>query len=159
MYDDIDSVGGCDPTAGTPVVVGAGETVSGIDFALSRGRLIPGTVTDIRTGPGIANIVVEFYDSSGSFVTGDFTDSNGNYVSRNAVLAGTYYSKTDSVWTEIEHENQLFDGHDCPDGCDDTTGTPITVIGDEAVTGIDYVLRESIRSEAPLQLPTYSWIC
>jgi hypothetical protein len=142
LYDDILCSGGCDPTNGTPVAVSYDQTVSGIDFALSKGALISGTVTDVRTGLGIANIVVEFYDSNGNFVTEDFTDSNGNYVSRNAVHGGTYFSKTDSVWTDLEYVNMLYDGHDCSDGCDVTTGTPIVVVTDQAVTGIDYVLRE-----------------
>jgi hypothetical protein len=49
--------------------------------------------------------------------------------------------KTDSVWTYPEYENQLYDGLDCLEGCDVTTGTPIAVDPNEAVTGIDYELR------------------
>ncbi len=141
LYDDIVCLGGCDPAAGTPVVVGPGETVSGIDFSLAKGGSISGTVTDQGTGLGVENVVVEFYDSSGAFVAEDFTDSNGDYVTRTAVPAGTYFSKTDSIWVGLEYEDQLYDGFGCSGGCDVTTGTPITVLPNEAVTGINYVLR------------------
>ena len=141
VFDDHICPGVCDPTTGTPVVVGPGEAVAAIDFALAKGGSIAGTVTDVATGLGIENVVVEFYGSNGAFVAEGFTDADGNYITQTAVLPGTYYSKTDSVWTQPEYDNQLYDGLDCSDGCDVTSGTPIIVMSDEAVTGIDYILR------------------
>jgi hypothetical protein len=142
VFDNFICLGGCDPTTGTPVIVGPGETVSNIDFALAKGGSISGTVTDVVTGLGIENIVVEFYDSSGTFVAEGFTNADGNYITQTAIPPGTYYSKTDSVWTTPEYVNEVYDGQECPEGCEVTTGTPITVASEEAVTGIDYVLRE-----------------
>ena len=143
VFDDQICPGVCDPTTGTPVVVGPGEAVSAIDFALAKGGSIAGTVTDVATGLGIKNVVVEFYDSNGAFVAEGFTDADGNYLTQTAVLPGTYYSKTDSVWAQPEYDSQLYDGLDCSDGCNVTSGTPIIVMSDEAVTGINYLLRKT----------------
>ena len=42
----------CDPRTGTPVIVGSGSDVAGIDFALASGGILSGAVAD-SDGPAL----------------------------------------------------------------------------------------------------------
>jgi hypothetical protein len=44
----------CYPVAGTPVAIGTGASVDGINFELARGSTITGTVSDAATGVALA---------------------------------------------------------------------------------------------------------
>lgn len=66
----------CSPTAGTPVAVTAGTDKPAINFNLTAGGLISGTVTDTTSAP-LAGINVQFYNASNFFVASTTTDNLG----------------------------------------------------------------------------------
>ena len=136
VFDDMDCEGGCDATSGSPVAVALGSTTSGIDFALSTGGVITGTVTEGGLGTPVANASsLELFDDQGTLVAEKSTDEGGVY--RFAVLStGTYFVKTHLSG----YGDQLYDGIPCAPGCDVTMGTPVSVVFDLTSSGIDFVV-------------------
>ncbi len=63
----------------TSVAVTDGQTDSGIDAALSSGATLSGTVTDASSGKPVPGAYAEILDSSGDYVSGAITDSDGVY--------------------------------------------------------------------------------
>ena len=66
-------------SAADPVAVTVGQTTTGIDAALARGGAISGKVAD-SSGPPVGNVSVNAYDSSGTMVDEQPTDSDGSYT-------------------------------------------------------------------------------
>ena len=79
----------CDVTIGTKVQVNAGAATNGLDFALSRGGRIGGTVTRAKGAP-VALATVRFYDAAGRPVSTVSTGFTGAYLSQ-GLPAGLYY--------------------------------------------------------------------
>ncbi len=147
LYDDLPCWGssgpGCDPTTGTPIAVALGEVTSGIDFALALGGAVAGSLADAFTGDPIMSRRVELWSASGTLVGYIDTDTFGNY--RIDTLPGGLYFV--SSHTFGDYLDELYDDLPCPggapDGCDPTTGTPISVTAGVTTAGvdIDLVLR------------------
>ncbi len=135
-YDDLPCPAGCDPTSGTPIVVTAGATTSEVDFALSTGGTITGTITDASTGLHLANrFFVRLYDADGNRQAVWFTDAAGTYTFT-GLHTGSYFVATDiGGYLDV-----LYDGMPCPIGCDPTSGTPIAVTFGATTSGIDFAL-------------------
>ena len=134
LYDDIPCYEYCDPTTGSPISVGRGETVQ-VDFALQLGGWIEGTVIEAQTGRPLDDAQVSVYDESGGLVEDGWTDGVGGYaVSR--LSSGTYFA----VAHRWNYTDVLYDDIACPAGCDPTIGTPIEVSVGEATEGIDFAL-------------------
>ena len=74
----------------TPVVVGEGAAVTGVDGVFARGIYVAGTVRDVHGAP-LPNVGVSLYDGiTGSYTgRGAFTDATGRY--RIVGLRGTVY--------------------------------------------------------------------
>jgi hypothetical protein len=139
LYDDIPCPGGdsCNVTTGTAITVTPGATTTGIDFLLAEGGRISGAITDATTGAPLAGVEVTIYDSGGSFVSWDYTDPSGNYLTH-GVPSGTHYAVTGNDQTYID---ELYDDIPCPGySCDVITGTAITVTQGVTTTGIDFAL-------------------
>src|SRR6185436_14138883 len=68
------------PNGGTAIVASLGSTTSGIDFVLSPGGRVSGTLTDAGTSQPLVNVSVTVSDAAGNFVTNGRTDSLGNYL-------------------------------------------------------------------------------
>ena len=144
LYNDLSCAGGgdvgCDPTGGTPVSVTAGVDRPGIDFALDLGGAIAGTITDASLLP-LEGISVEIWDSDGNLISRTVTDVSGNYTSSEGLATGTYFATTGN---SSGFSDQLYSGVLCEgggdEGCDPTTGTPISVTLDMTTSGIDFVL-------------------
>lgn len=137
LYDDLPCHPFCDPTTGTPIAVALGETTAGIDFALNRLGTISGTLTDAVSGDPIPFGFVQAFDATGEQVAAEFGFGAYQFT---GLAAGTYTV----VASGDLHLAELYDDLPCtggpPDGCDPTTGTPIVVSLDAAVTGIDFAL-------------------
>jgi hypothetical protein len=131
----------CNPTTGTPINITAGATVSGINFALTPGGRLSGTVTDAATALPIANVQVEIFDSIGMFVTSGFTDNAGNYTTNGGVPTGNYFARTRNQSGYIE---KLYNNITCLN-CNVTTGTPISVTVGSTTTGINFALTTGGR--------------
>ena len=125
----------CAVTTGTPIVVTAGTTTSGINFALTKGGQISGRVTDAATGNGLANVTVEVFTSTGFFATNTSTDSAGNYVT-NGIATGAYYART---FNSQGYVDGLYSGRACVN-CTVTTGTPVVVTVGTTTSAINFAL-------------------
>ncbi|MCP3956468.1 MAG: hypothetical protein GY719_01305 [bacterium] len=140
LYDDLPCPGGeeCDPVDGTAIAVAIGTTTDGIDFALTREAAISGTIKDAVTGQGFDWACVRVYDVDGSEVREGCIDflASGTYTVT-PLEAGVYFA----VASRHDYHSQIYDGILCPEGCDPTAGTPITVELNTTTTGIDFSLE------------------
>lgn len=138
LYDDLPCPFSfsCIPTTGTAIAVTENSTTSGIDFALTPGGAIAGSVTEDGTGSPLGAFVAIF-KSSGAFVTFGSTDSAGAYFSDDGLPTDTYFARTDVFSL---HVNELYDDIACPFFCASTTGTPIAVTVGTTTAGIDFAL-------------------
>ena len=118
----------------TPIAVTAGGT-SSVNFQLSMGGRIGGTVVEAGTLTPLPNVNVSFFDASGSGAGGTSTDSNGNYLS-SGLPAGTYYARAQPSGPHIR---TLYPSTPCLT-CDVRTGAPITVTIDTTTGDIDFAL-------------------
>lgn len=139
LYDDI-PCSFCDVTAGALIQVTAGGVdTPDIDFALGVGGTISGTVTSSATGDELETVIVDLFDSAGTFVANPSTDDQGQYTSP-GLPAGDYYART---WNSDGYVNELYDDHPCPPTCDPlTSGTVIQVQLGSETAGIDFELQK-----------------
>jgi hypothetical protein len=113
-----------------------GATTSGINFALTAGGRISGTVTSAATGAPLANVIVNFYDTSGAQATNTITDCSGRFTSDDGLPSGSYFSRTANTRGFLD---QLYSGINCV-SCDPTTGTNIPVTVGSTTPGIHFAL-------------------
>ncbi len=137
LYDDIPCAGGCNPFEGTPVSVGAGQDVTGVDFVLSTGGRIAGTVTDEATAVPIEGLEVKIYDTLESLIALGTTSASGDYLSATGLPAGDYFVQTSN---DVGYFDEVYDDIPCPAACDVTVGDLVTVTLASTTTGIDFSL-------------------
>lgn len=138
LYDNVPCPGmSCDSALGQPVVVAAGATTAGIDFALAVGGRIAGLVTVERSGKPVPRARVFVYDSVGGIVAEGYSDALGAYITT-ALPSGTYTVRTANDQGYID---ELYDNTPCPNGsCTVTTGAPVTVTVGATTIGVDFAL-------------------
>ena len=143
LFDDIPCPSGdCTITDGTPIGVVQGMTTPAVDFVLSSGGVIEGTVTDAVSGLPIQSIPVNIRDAAGGYITSGSTDSSGHYASSSGLLPGTYYATTSY---NPDYVAQVYGGGEChPLVCDPSSGTPLEITGDNTVTA-DFALSPGGR--------------
>ncbi|MEJ2085153.1 MAG: carboxypeptidase-like regulatory domain-containing protein, partial [Acidobacteriota bacterium] len=140
IYDDHYCPSWCDPLAGTEIPITAGTEMAGVDFVLTSGGMISGTVRNAAASEGLANIWVEFFDPTGNHVGSALTGTSGDYLSQALPGGIPYFAKT---WNDLGYLDELFQEQPCAFGCDITTaGTPIPVIVDATVLLIDFTLEQ-----------------
>ena len=131
-------VGNCDVTAGTAVTLVLGQTRQNIDFALSPGAQIRGTVTTTGGSP-LANVTVSIQTASGIQVASGVTGGGGAYVSGTGFPTGNYFAVTQNA---LGFVNQIYNGVPCLTSCSPAAvGTPIPVVEATVRLGIDFVLE------------------
>lgn len=135
VYEDVLCDPTCDPTVGSPVAVGKGEDVQGIDFALGPRRSISGRVTQAATGEPVANAFLSIRTPSGSLVTSASAGSDGSYTSQ-PLAPGVY--RVVALANGLLAE--LYDDFPCPGSCDVSKGDPVAVGTTTDTTGIDFAL-------------------
>ncbi len=129
-WQTIDCTEPCAATLGTPIVIGTGNTVSGIDFNLVQLDAFVGRVTDANGLP-IGGAIVDIYDPSAGEWTGQgIADSQGYYA-----VTGSY-----AVSYELATEagpgyvDQVYNGISCPLGsayeglCSLSGATPVQLV-------------------------------
>lgn len=134
-----------------PVVVGEGESVSGIDAALDSGATISGHVFAAATGAALAEIPVCAIEVlSGELWVCDWTRPDGSYEL--PFLSGGQYKVVFSIdfeeWYGEEFEEEENDGYPTEFWNEQTTlaaANAITVATGQNVTGID----DHLGSAAP----------
>jgi len=111
VWNGQDCEGQCLPTTGTPIVVGAGEAIAGVDFSLVRKDAIVGRVTNSDGQPLPTSYVDVFSAATGNYVASGVADNDGYF----AAPAGTggYFLATDAV---PGYYNQVHSGIKCPIG-------------------------------------------
>ena len=120
--------GFCNQTDGTPISVTVPSTTSGINFVLTPGHTISGTVT--AGGAPLQDVFVGLNNATGAPVGAAFTDALGAFTT-GAVPPGTYYA----VVNQNGYVSQVYNHLSCPSGCPSTNGTPI-VVSNQPVTAL-----------------------
>jgi len=114
--------------------------VKNIDFILTPGYTISGTVTD-KDGKLIPNVGMQVYDAAGQVEVGVNTDEPG-YYSTGALIPGSYKVRTNAE-REQGYSNQWYSDHLLHDYCQtDPAGeqaTPVDVSLGNAID-IDFIL-------------------
>jgi hypothetical protein len=125
--------GDCQPQSGTPILVGVGVALSGVDFRLQQGGSVSGRVTDGATGDAVSG-TVDLYDASGQWAGASSIGEDGNFQIYD-LPSGGYFARTST-----DHLDELYDGIACEVYCDVTGGTPITVLQGQERSSIDFSL-------------------
>jgi hypothetical protein len=138
LYNDIRCGSSCYPyTSGTGVSVTAGTITSGIDFALTPGGTIAGTVTAAASGTPLAGVTVYVYGSDNNMVGSVTTNASGQY-SKNGLAPGSYYLGT---LNSLGYLDELYDNVGCDGWCwPYTAGTPVTVAAGATTGGVNFAL-------------------
>jgi hypothetical protein len=145
-YQEI-ACGQCAITGSTPIDLTVTADATNIDFALSLGSFVLGTVTT-SDGVAISNAPISFRSQSGTIAGRALTNHTGAFGP--ALPPGTYTAYTDSV---PGFKRELYRELPCAGTmCDSGAGMPI-VVGSATVTGIDFTLAACAPlTIAPLRL-------
>ena len=124
-------------SGGTLVAVAAGATTSSINFSLTTGGRISGTITNAAGGAPIQNIAAQIFNASGVSL-GQFNSNASGVYTTPGLPAGTYYVRTQN---SLNFVNQLHSGVECPiTGCVPTLGAPVTVTLGVTTSNINFAL-------------------
>jgi hypothetical protein len=132
----------CVATDGTPLLISAAETTYDVDFSLSKGGLISGTVTDDNTHAKLENIGVHVHDLSGNWIQSTGTDSNGDYLMKVGLPSGSYFTRTSNGQGYV---NEVHSDTPCIGACEFDAATPIAVSAGSTTTGIDFALVRGVK--------------
>lgn len=136
LYDDVPCAFGCSVETGTGIPVALGAETSGVDFALTLGGSITGTVTDAASASALGFEEIRVYDGSGLLRELEITASDGGYTAPD-LPTGTYFV----LASASSHVDELYDDISCPDGCDPTTGTGVGVTAGSTTADVDFALQ------------------
>lgn len=138
LYGGVTCEEQCDVTTGERLSVSLNSITENIDFVLEKYGEISGKVLDGGSGQGISSAQLVLYDSNGTQYRSVPTNAQGEYK-LSGLTSGQYYLST-SNWEG--YVNQLYDGTECVSYCDPTDGTPIEVVNNTTVSGIDFSLNK-----------------
>ena len=136
LYDGLQCQG-CAANLGTPITVVAEATTSGIDFVLTQGGFVSGTVTAAGFGAGLADIHIELWSTSGHFVAWEPSAADGSYTTTWALPAGSYLVKT---WNDQGYIEEVYPDRPCA-YCDATEGVAIDIDSGVTTSGVDFALE------------------
>ncbi len=142
LYNNKPCVGSCSVLAGDSFLVTVGSTTPNINFTLTPGGRISGTITDAVSGLPLTGVSATVYDSTGRFVASGGTNSFGVYTTSQGLTSGNYYLRTNN---SLGYINELFGGLPCVGNCVVTTGTPILVTSPGTTSGRDFQLSAGGR--------------
>jgi hypothetical protein len=125
---------------GTPIVVSAGATTGGIDFALDTGAGFGGRVSESGTGRPLRGVPVQVYDSVGTPLMKAVAGNGGLYALPGGLPPGTYFARTLRAGG---YASELYAEKACRGECDPTVGDPISVAPGAVTAGIDFTLRRA----------------
>jgi hypothetical protein len=137
LYNNVPCPQGfCDFNTGTLIPLTVPNVASGINFVLSQGGKISGTVTAAAGATPLDNVFVNIVSSTGAFFSGAQTDQNGFYTT-GAMPPGTYFAVVNNV---PGFAAQIYNGVNCSQFCNTNTGTPINVVANQTNTNINFAL-------------------
>lgn len=146
IYDDILCPGQCSTitavASGAPIAVTIGAPTGGINFALSPGGTISGTVRNQATATPLSGVTVQAYTRIGlavTFMGSASTNASGVY-SIGGLPTGTYQLFTSTN----QAVNEIYDNLPCPGSCSSldavNTGAPVSVVSGSTTGGKDFQL-------------------
>lgn len=136
LYDDRPCPwASCGITTGTPVSVGTTD-LTGIDFALSRGGAISGTITESAGGTPLDGVEVRAFNGAGDQVALGSSNAAGRYVLR-GLPAGSYFLVTQNL---LGYVDEAYANLVCEPFCNPVTGTAVVVAGTATTGGRDFAL-------------------
>ena len=142
-YDNIQCGVTCGSTTlGNPLVISTLNTIAGVNFDLTAGGRIAGTVTDQLTATPIANMNISILDPSGASLATATTDLFGHYVTGSGLSTGNYFVRTSSTTGYI---NELWNNVPCPGTCTLAAGNAVAVTLGATVNSIDFALGQGGR--------------
>ncbi len=152
LYDGVPCPGSQCPqfNTGTIVPVTAGSPTGPIDFALTMGGAISGTVTASGGTTTLAGVYVYVVDATGKQFARGTTNASGVY-SRSGIPAGTYYVRTNNA---LGYVDELYDNLPCPGTywCDPTDGASVTITANTTTGPIDFALDPGGRVSGTVTL-------
>ncbi len=142
LYDGLTCLAGCDVTMGTPIVLPLSSVkllgTNAVDFSLTQGGIITGTVTDFINNSGLREITINVYNDQGVFMGSSITDEQGNYITR-GLPVGAYYLTTSSLEAllDVKYGNDF-----CSVGlCNPLDADQITLSPLQQATNKDFILK------------------
>ena len=146
IYDDILCPGPCSATtgvaSGAPIAVTIGAPTGGINFALTPGGTISGTVRNQATATPLSGVSVQAYTRIGltvTFMGSASTNASGVYAI-GGLPTGTYQLFTGTNLAV----NEIYDNLPCPGSCSTldavNTGAPVSVVSGSTTSGKDFQL-------------------
>lgn len=131
---------GCDPTAGTPIVLADGEERTDVDFVLDRWARLKGQVRDAATGVPLSDVNIDSRDLGGTQVGWAMTNASGEFDLGARPSATVYLTAQKSG-----REHELYPEIPCPGAigtdCLLSAGTSFPAALNTVQTGIDFTLR------------------
>ncbi len=131
-------LGLCDITDADPIVVGDGDSITGIDIALAPAGRIGGTVTDAATGAPLGGVIIYVENSSGERVEASFTGVEGSFLTDQPLTSGSYFVRTNNP---LGYQDELYDDLPCEGGCVVTEGSQVSV-AEGSTTTVSFALEE-----------------
>jgi len=130
---------GCAVISGDTVAVVGTTPTTGINFALSQGGSITGTVTDAMQRP-LPFVTVHIVNRDNQLVQSGMTDAQGGYVV-SGLLTGSYWARTSNSQRLVNriYKQGTPGGVDCL-LCGPNAGTPIAVTQGLTTRAITFVL-------------------
>lgn len=140
LFDNIVCTAGvCNATSGTAVPLTVGSQTQ-VDFALDKGAMISGRITNKNSGDPLLGSLIDLYDASGNHLNYEVPDDNGNYSTLVGLSSGNYFLKTINQQGLVD---QLYKGISCvASQCNPLTGTPVFVQPGNNAQDIDFPLEK-----------------
>ncbi len=142
LWDGLSCPGECNVLQGAPVVVSEdGIEVTSLDFQLTPGERISGTIVSEDTGESI-EARVAIHDSELTWIAYAYSDRDGRYTTRKPLGPGIYYLQTHN---EFGYFDETYEGIDCSrfsdPPCVTGGGRPVVLENSELVDGVDFTLE------------------
>ncbi len=130
----------CDMLNGNPVVITAGNSVTGIDFSLNAGGTISGAISRVAGGSAIALAQVQALDVNGQVAAIASSDASGNFT-LSGLPAGSYKIRTSNSAGFINQVYRSTSPLPCsPNPCALSSGTAVSLANAGLVSGINFAL-------------------
>jgi hypothetical protein len=126
----------CNGLNGTAIVVTAGGSATGRNFALDPGGSLSGSVRSTAPIAPISGVALQVYNSGGIPVAQVLSNASGNYEV-NALPSGNFVVRTQQ---SLGFTDQLFNNLPCSGYCDLLSGTPVPVTSGSGTGLIDFNL-------------------
>lgn len=143
LYNNLPCPGkSCNPLTGTPITVQAGQTVSGIQIALTPAGSISGKVLFGATP--ISYALISVYNSNGDLVIDRKDADNLGVYKIDGLPTGSYYVKAESGTGSVNKRYipKVYPNADCMVCAPQLVGTPVAVVAGSETGNINFTLPQ-----------------